>query len=227
MERLREAVDALAHTLAALRLLRDANGAPAAEPGPDVAPGHRAGETRRAPIPWDDPPPRGEIRAAPPSETPAFAPFRDQVTGLHSWAGFESVASGELRRCLRRDRSFTILRLRPGTGDPGALRAVAQRLRNRVRASDHIGYQADRGFMLALAETAREEAVALSRRLVDVLRDAGGSDAERLMGLATYPEDGDSVAALLDAAGERADAPSGDGSGDGSVGTPGRSYPAG
>lgn len=145
------------------------------------------------------------------------APGIDALTGAASEAGFE--LRGE--EWLREDRSFSLMLIglngfdavyeRHGqAGGDAVLAAIAQRLREQVRADDMVARLGPDSFAILLVgmpprqklaemairiETAGARPVAHEGRLL-----AGG---EISMGIACHPGDGDTLAGLLEAA-ERA-----------------------
>lgn len=190
MEALRESVDALGHVLDAAELLRGAVG-----PGEDP---------RRAYIPnavsslipsaWAIPEPQAEVAEA------GFAPFRDQLTGLHSREGFDAVAGGELKRCARHGRVFSLVLLKLSAGDPSVFQRAAGRLRRSLRASDLVGREGDRNLVIALPETGGGDARAIARRIVPQLETAGAWGKDSRVGLGAHPQHGESLGELLEAA---------------------------
>lgn len=216
LARLERLARALRGHLLALRVLHDASAAPpsrpeaAAEPAPPVpevaglgverpprdgatvAPGG-APSVARPDRPPPGPAPDGD-------GPPRFPPFRDQETGLHSREGFDAVASGELKRCGRHERAFSllVLQLPARRGEP--LRRAALTIRRNLRESDAAGRHVERTFVVALPETSVEGARLVSRRLVTALEAAGTWDEEGRIGIATHPMDGDTLLSLLDTA---------------------------
>ncbi|MGH7541895.1 MAG: GGDEF domain-containing protein, partial [Gemmatimonadota bacterium] len=143
----------------------------------------------------------GVRRGAPASErSPRFPPFRDQETGLHSREGFDAVASGELKRCRRYDRVYSILMLQLPVDESEALRRAAGVVRRSLRESDLVGRHVDRTLAVALPETSVEPARRVSRRLVTRLDEAAAWGDEGRIGIATHPVDGETLLALLDTA---------------------------
>ncbi len=131
---------------------------------------------------------------------PRFPPFRDQATGLLSREGFEWVASGELKRCARHGRVFSILLLQPEQADEETLVRSAEVVRRGLRGSDVAGRDGERALLVALPETAPREARAVAERLVEQLEGAGAWSREGRLGMAGYPAHGETVWSLLEIA---------------------------
>jgi GGDEF domain-containing protein len=129
---------------------------------------------------------------------PSFPAFRDQETGLFSREGFDAVASGELKRCRRYERPFSVVLVQLGVGRAERLRPAAATLRRTLRESDLAGRHVDRTFVVALAETPLTEARIVARRIVRSLDRTGSwGDAARV-GVAGHPIDGDTLPSLFD-----------------------------
>ena len=134
------------------------------------------------------------------SGTPRYPPFRDQDTGLHSREGFDAVASGELKRCRRYERTFSLLLLQLTERDIDGLRRAAGVVRRSLRESDLAGRHVDRTLAVALPETSLEEARGVARRLVSGLERVGAWSEEGHLGIAGHPFDGETLLALFDTA---------------------------
>jgi GGDEF domain-containing protein len=131
---------------------------------------------------------------------PRYPPFRDQDTGLHSREGFDAVASGELKRCRRYERTFSLLLLQLPERDPDGLRRAAGVVRRSLRESDLAGRHVDRTLAVALPETSLDETRRVARRLVSGLERVGAWSEEARLGIAGHPIDGETLLALFDTA---------------------------
>jgi len=129
-----------------------------------------------------------------------YPAFRDGVTGLLSREGFEWIASGELKRCARHGRVFTILLLQLCPVDPDTLPRTAEVVRRALRGSDVAGREGERAVVVALPETAQREARAVGERLIAELEGAGVWRREGRIGMAAYPTHGETVWSLLETA---------------------------
>lgn len=197
MERLREAVEALGHVLDALRLVAGTAGGHPEATASSGPPAVRSAPVR-PPAGWDEPARPVALPADP--APPEFAPYRDPLTGLHSRAGFDAIVGGELGRCRRHARELSIGRLRLAGADDAGLRDAARRFRQGLRASDLLGRDGEGGFVLGFPETGPEDSMGILRRIVDELRPDGGRGPGAWIGVAGFPEDGDSLDTLLEAA---------------------------
>ncbi len=170
------------------------------------------GDARPEPAPEVEAP---ERRAAPPDlstvtlpvggETPGngvsrFPPFRDQDTGLHSRAGFDAIASGELKRCRRHGRTLSLLLIQLGVRDLEGLVRAAAVVHRELRESDLAGRHIDRTLAVVLPETPVEVARGVAARLVAAFDEAGAWGEEGRIGIAALPVDGETLTALLDTA---------------------------
>ncbi len=192
LDALREAVDALSSYLDAAEFVRRARGGPAGVPTPVAAP---------VPTPVAAPVQAGAPRERVPlPSSPRFAPFRDPDTGLLSREGFEHMAAGELKRCARHRRVFSLLLLRPAPLPDGRLLRLSDVLRAHLRASDLLGRDSAGTLAIALPETPAEEAREIARRLLARLGAERLWGAEDRLGVATHPTEGDTLAGLLEAA---------------------------
>lgn len=211
MERLRESVEALGNVLGALRLVGSAAGL--SVPEVSARPAGDARPSVRPPPGWEESGParlRRQAAAEPPDggssrddAPPGHAPFRDRLTGLLSRDGFDEIAAGELGRSLRHGRALAVARIRLAGGGAPVVLEAAGRLRRGLRASDLVGRDGEYGFLLAFPETGREDVDAIVRRLIGTLREGPGAVAGARVGLATCPEDGNSLDALVESARDR------------------------
>jgi len=225
LERLGRLLDGAAHQLEALRVLLDeAPEAGSAPPGTrpsvhvPVARDRRGEEAEPPETAGSDqsPPPDPDLTedredswtagdGAPAAEGdgrgqsgPSFPVFRDQETGLFSREGFDAVASGELKRCRRYERPFSLVLVQLGVGRVERLQPAAATLRRALRESDLAGRHVDRTFVVALAETPLSEARIVARRIIRSLDRTGSwGDAARV-GVAGHPIDGDTLPSLFD-----------------------------
>lgn len=208
MEDLREAVEALDHYLDAAAVVRTAFSVPVDRPEPGNPDGPKR---RRATIPaaWADPETPDEDSAAT-SATPvdsAFPPFRDQVTGLHTRAGFDVVAGGELKRCTRHARPFSLVTLQLSAAAAEELRSAGMTAHGGLRASDSVGTEPPGVLLIGMPETSIEAAREVARRLVTDLQGRRIWDDMCRAGLSTRTADGDSLEGLIAAAHTRLELP--------------------
>lgn len=143
----------------------------------------------------------------------------DPLTGLPNRRSIDETLAASLERARRTAQPFAVViidlnlfkaindRLGHATGD-GLLLAVADRLRDFLRGSDFAGRLGGDEFLLILHGVDDQQAgVAAAQRLRDRVLGAVSVNGHRLqisagIGLSRWPEDGDSVDALL----SRADA---------------------
>lgn len=149
----------------------------------------------------------GPTRNAPRTDGPSapeFPLYRDPETGVLTREGFDALASGELKRSRRHGRPFTLLLFRapPVRGDE--LRGAAATVRRDLREFDLLGRHAPELLAVGLPETPAEGGRVVARRVGAVLsaRREPWDDAS-LPGIASHPEDGESLLGLLDAARRR------------------------
>lgn len=143
---------------------------------------------------------------------------RDSLTGLVNYREFHRQLTEEVERFRRYRRPFSLLMLDIDhfkeindtyghlAGDE-ALRALAALLQGVVRPTDLVARYGGEEFVMLLPETAGPGALTLAERLRTRVADhAVPLTAEQSktltvsIGLATYPEDGDSVQTLVNAA---------------------------
>ena len=129
-----------------------------------------------------------------------YPPFRDQVTGLHSREGFDTVAGGELKRCRRYGRVFSLVLLQLPSANRDGLRRAANAVRAATRESDLAGRHVDRTLAIALPETPPNEARIVAERVIDHCEGVGSWDASSRVGLVTHPAHGETLNHLVDAA---------------------------
>ncbi|MFQ5689691.1 MAG: GGDEF domain-containing protein [Gemmatimonadota bacterium] len=165
-------------------------------PGPAV-PGRESSASgrRRA-----DRPSRPPLPSSLDADTDVFPAFRDPRTGLFTQVGFDSMAGSELKRCRRHDRSFTIMLLHPTVRVPSELGKIAATLRGSLRESDPIGHRSNLSVAVALSEASPQAGPPIARRLIRSLERIGAWNASSRLGMASYPEHGDSLRRLLELA---------------------------
>lgn len=139
-------------------------------------------------------------REAQPADHLGFPAFRDQNTGLFTREGFDALASGELKRCRRYERPFSLLLLQLDVADREPLRSAAATVRRSLRESDLAGRHVDRTFALALAETQLSDARVVARRVIGSLQDTGVWGTGARVGVAGHPIDGDTLPSLFEVA---------------------------
>ena len=141
-----------------------------------------------------------DIPAAAEPEGPGFPPFRDQATGVHSREGFAAVASGELKRCRRHGRLFSLLLFRLPDDGTAPLRRAAAAISAATRESDLLGRSDERAFSVALPETAPPEARTVAERVIECLKEANAWSEGARIALVTHPAHGETLLHLEEAA---------------------------
>ncbi len=140
----------------------------------------------------------------------------DPQTELSNRHGFRELLDAEVERARRAARRMTVLvgnldhlaRVNDHQGHMGshaALRRVARLLRDGKREADLVARVADTEFALILPDTGQDAAFALAEQLRGALREESAQEPVPItisFGLATYPEHGETAAALLRAADE-------------------------
>jgi GGDEF domain-containing protein len=192
MEDLREAVGALDHYLDAAEVVRKAT--PANVPAAWASPEKRAVSVEREPAPA----PRDVT-----GQQPAFPPFRDQTTGLHTRAGFEAIAGGALKRCARHAHPFALLMVRLSATPVSDLRTAGMITQSGLRASDCVAAEHPRTLLIGLPETSTEAARSVGERLVAALQTGEFRDMDLRLGLANRSVDGETLESLIGAAHSR------------------------
>jgi len=129
-----------------------------------------------------------------------YPPFRDQVTGLHSREGFDAVASGELKRCRRHGRVFSLVLLQLPGADGDGLRRAANAVSAAIRESDLAGRQIDRTLAVALPEAPPNEARIVAERIIGHCEGVGVWGSGSRVALVTHPTHGETLVHLIDAA---------------------------
>jgi diguanylate cyclase (GGDEF)-like protein len=141
----------------------------------------------------------------------------DGLTGLGNYRSFQQTLAREVDRAARFGRSLALLMLDLDrfkqvndtyghqTGDV-VLVAVADRVREQVREVDVIARYGGEEFVVILPETDTDGACHLAERVCEAIRDAGIDTPEGPLevtvsvGVAVYPEHGDTPASLVRAA---------------------------
>ena len=142
----------------------------------------------------------------------------DSLTNLYNSAYLRERAKEEIRRCHREGQSFTLgfldldgfkkINDRCGhlTGD-GVLRQVAELLKKNTRGQELLIRYGGDEFVLLMPGADKKEGEMALRRLKELIKGARFSDAELKIGvsagLATFPEDGTDLEALLAVADKR------------------------
>jgi diguanylate cyclase (GGDEF)-like protein/PAS domain S-box-containing protein len=143
---------------------------------------------------------------------------RDSLTGLYNRSELLRILRAELERALRYRRPLSMCLLDiddfkrindtwgHAAGDQ-VLRQFAERLQRVMRGCDSVGRYGGEEFVVVMPETDREEALALSRRLVREIAESALVTVEGCavgvtvsVGVAYCPEDGADVDGLLGAA---------------------------
>ncbi len=135
---------------------------------------------------------------------PDFPLYRDPEIGVLTREGFDSLASGELKRSRRHGRPFTLLLFRAPALRGEELRGAAATVRRDLREFDLLGRHAPELLAVGLPETPAEGGRVVARRVGAILaaRREPWDDAS-LPGIASHPEDGESLLGLLEAARRR------------------------
>lgn len=143
-------------------------------------------------------------RVAPERDAPAVAnrdypPFRDQLTGLHSREGFDAVAAGELKRCRRHGRVFSMLLFELAGLDEAGLSRAASAILASIRESDLAGRRDAKVLSVALPETSPTEARVVAERILRQFEGTGAWGSWARLALVTHPTHGETLRHLLDA----------------------------
>lgn len=146
--------------------------------------------------------------------------LKDQQTGLFDSSCFEDALASELNRSARHQRQFSIVlvRLNPevevgGTGFSiraldSALPNWSQTIQERLRKSDIVARYDDHTLSIILPETGKDGALLVAECLIqlcdEVTQAVLGQEIEIAeliqVGIASYPDDGDSRDKLFDLA---------------------------
>jgi two-component system cell cycle response regulator len=144
----------------------------------------------------------------------ADAARTDPLTGLQNRRGFEESFGAEVERAKREGRSLTVLlgdldhfkslndRMGHPAGDAALVR-VGQLLLAALRRPDPVARTGGEEFALILPGAAGEEAWAIAERLRASVEETFSNQAVELtisLGLAQFPQNGDTADTLLDAA---------------------------
>jgi diguanylate cyclase (GGDEF)-like protein len=144
----------------------------------------------------------------------ADAARTDPLTGLQNRRGFEESFGAEVERAKREGRSLTVLlgdldhfkalndRMGHPAGDAALVR-VGQLLLAALRRPDPVARTGGEEFALILPGAAGEEAWSIAERLRASVEDTFRNEAVELtisLGLAQFPQNGDTADTLLDAA---------------------------
>lgn len=145
---------------------------------------------------------RASRKDGPPA--PDFPLYRDPEVGVLTREGFDALASGELKRSRRHGRPFTLLLFRAPALRGEELRGAAATVRRDLREFDLLGRHAPELLAVGLPETPGEGGRIVARRVGAILaaRREPWDDAS-LPGIASHPEDGESLLGLLETARRR------------------------
>lgn len=143
----------------------------------------------------------------------------DPLTGVLNRRGFDEAVERELARARRHGHPFALAYLdvrglkavNDGDGHlagDALIKEVANLVRDCARAGDVVGRLGGDEFALLLAEQSTEGAASVANRLrarLPARREAIGTDVlwDVTIGIASYPEDGESFETLLSAADRR------------------------
>lgn len=128
-----------------------------------------------------------------------FAPYRDAFTGLYNRQGFDALAGAELKRCRRYSRSFGLLLIDTRASDLVELRNTTGTLQSLLRGYDLLSRYSDRRLAVGLPEAEAAQARRIAARLLRALQSEGRSSVRHLS-YALLPEDGATLAALIQVA---------------------------
>jgi GGDEF domain-containing protein len=139
------------------------------------------------------------IRRHMPEGTP-FLPYRDPLTGVYNREGFDNLAGSELKRCRRYGRPFGLLAVRLSPPDlPGLRRAIAS-IRAELREYDLLARHTDDRIVIGLPEAGSGATRRVASRVIRALREEQMEAWFQRLSYATAPEDGATLAGLIDAA---------------------------
>jgi diguanylate cyclase (GGDEF)-like protein/PAS domain S-box-containing protein len=144
----------------------------------------------------------------------------DSLTGVANWREGETLMAMELRRSLRKNLPLTLIMMDldrfhqinetwgPGHGDE-ILHTIAQAAKNALRRYDLICRRGGEQFLCCLPDTRKPQGVILADRIRQKISDLAHRTPRKeihrvtvSLGVATYPEDGLRLEALVAAAGE-------------------------
>jgi hypothetical protein len=134
---------------------------------------------------------------------PGWEEIRDPATDLATLAFLSEVAHIELHKAQRFGRSFGLLCVELGEAPiaPAELVPVIDALRGCLRSTDILAREPAGAFWVLLAESDPLGGIVLKRRIAEriagLAHDAKGRVVEVFAGLASFPQDGTSLDALL------------------------------
>lgn len=132
-----------------------------------------------------------------------FLPYRDPLTGAYNREGFDNLAVAELKRCRRYGRPFGLLAIRLSPPDLSGLRSAVDCIRAELREYDLLARHTDDRIVIGLPEAGPGAARRVATRVIRTLREAHMEPWFRRLSYASAPEDGATLAGLVDAAYER------------------------
>lgn len=137
----------------------------------------------------------------------AMVPRADPVTGLPNLAAFRDLAARQIERACERRSILAVASLASQEAvcagadarHDEAVRADARRLRAALRETDLVGCSPDGSFLALLPGANRDVVRDLAARL-DIASGVAGRPRHFRIGVALYPEDGQDLELLIDAA---------------------------
>jgi GGDEF domain-containing protein len=137
------------------------------------------------------------------AEGTPFLPYRDPLTGAYNREGFDNLAVAELKRCRRYGRPFGLLAIRLSPPDLSGLRSAVGCIRAELREYDLLARHTDDRIVIGLPEAGAGAARRVASRVIRTLREAHMEPWFQRLSYASAPEDGATLAGLIDAAYER------------------------
>ena len=150
-------------------------------------------------------------------ETTLNAAITDKLTDLHNHSYFKHYMENEVRRCARQNQPMTLVMIdiddfkkyNDTYGHPAGdtlLRLFGMMLKNSIREIDLAARYGGEEFAVVLPYTNRENARRTVERILGDIRNCSFSESPSMtrerktasLGIACYPEDGDTVADLIE-----------------------------
>jgi len=126
-----------------------------------------------------------------------FPLFRDPATGAYTRAGFDSIASAELRRCRRYHRAFGLIVIQSFAPDLEALRERVELLRDQLREYDLLSRYLDPLLVVGLPESDERQTRRVAARIEAALYDGACWGPDDRIATAGMPSAGETLAVLM------------------------------